>query len=340
MNRCRYCQREIADSASVCPYPDCGRLLAVPGGLVGNIPSAPPPPGMWAPPSAGPLAGTPPAPPMSSGTPADKPPVAPGGEKPPVATGQEYSSIAPPPPPGTLGTPAWPPGLTGLAPPAGGQSAGVPLAPPVPSGARAEKPPVAPGRVGEQVSAAPPPPPGLSPPRRLGSGATAGAAVDPAPAAAAQRAAEAGSRRPASQLVVGLRHGGRVVGRAGLLGRLSSQRDLPLRRAGPQARNWARPDRRRPVVAGLLPGEPRGSRLPPHGRGPGDGVVGSRGLGDDGQEPDVPVARERGEVGRPDPRDVPSRTVVGHAGVDRARPPEERRPRRRPVERPDRQRLG
>ena len=31
MSHCRYCQREIADSVGVCPYPDCGRSLAVPG---------------------------------------------------------------------------------------------------------------------------------------------------------------------------------------------------------------------------------------------------------------------------------------------------------------------
>ncbi len=185
MNRCRYCQREIADSAAVCPYPDCGRSLASPGDLVGHIPLPPPPPGAWVPPAAGQQAGVPLAPPVPSGTRADRPPLAPASPAFPAASTGLFEFM-PPVPPGPVAqvppaggqaapsnyTPAWPPGLTGLTSPPAGQ--------PMPNGARADKPPVAPGRAGEQISVAPPPPPGLSPPRRLGSGSTVGPAIDPA----------------------------------------------------------------------------------------------------------------------------------------------------------------
>ena len=215
MNRCPYCQREIADGVCVCPYADCGQSQAAPGGMVGNIPLPPPPPVARAPPVAGQNAAVPLAPPPpGAGTPSppaltglfDLMPPAPSGSGRVDAAGcwsasaqwsaggqaacgtwwrmhvdcaataarfrafasawkPAFGRAGVPPVAGraapSVCAPAWPPGLTGRVPAQLAQAA-------------------TPGRVGEQISPAPPPPPGLSPPRSMGSGSVAGAAIDPA----------------------------------------------------------------------------------------------------------------------------------------------------------------
>ncbi|MFH1264169.1 MAG: carboxypeptidase-like regulatory domain-containing protein, partial [Planctomycetota bacterium] len=118
VKRCRWCQRDVADDAIVCPHPECGRPLRCEAAMTGSIPPPPPAPGTEPSPA---LPGTPPPP------------------LPPVAG--EMTGVVPPPPPGAPGE------MAGAAPPP-------PLSPPVVNPPGPAVPPALP----EMAVGAPPPP--------------------------------------------------------------------------------------------------------------------------------------------------------------------------------------
>ncbi len=93
MRRCRWCQREVVEEASVCPHPDCARPLDSQVPVKGRIPPPPPPPGE--------ASRTLPPPPQVPGeaTGIPPPPVVPSktaGAPPPIG---ETAVAAPPSPP-------------------------------------------------------------------------------------------------------------------------------------------------------------------------------------------------------------------------------------------------